>query len=92
MSSRRDLSAPKDRTRYSYSTIGHIVPTEPLRVGHERRSACRTAPRSSPPSSATWRRAARRRGEDDPTVVAAYEDLADAFEAYDDALSTPTAR
>ena len=27
-----------------------------------------------------------RHGEDDPTVVAAYEDLADAFEAYDGAL------
>lgn len=27
-----------------------------------------------------------RRGEDDPAVVAAYEDLADAFEAYDGAL------
>ena len=27
-----------------------------------------------------------RHGEDDPTVVAAYEDLADAFEAYDAAL------
>lgn len=29
---------------------------------------------------------AQRRGEDDPAVVAAYDDLADAFEAYDDAL------
>jgi hypothetical protein len=27
-----------------------------------------------------------RRGEDDPSVVAAYEDLADAFEAYDGVL------
>jgi hypothetical protein len=27
-----------------------------------------------------------RHGEDDPSVVAAYEDLADAFEAYDGAL------
>ncbi|NHA68949.1 primosomal protein [Phycicoccus flavus] len=27
-----------------------------------------------------------RRGEDDPAVVAAYEDLADAFEEYDSAL------
>jgi hypothetical protein len=27
-----------------------------------------------------------RHGDDDPTVVAAYEDLADAFEAYDGAL------
>ncbi|MGL5864027.1 MAG: hypothetical protein ACRCY9_22520 [Phycicoccus sp.] len=27
-----------------------------------------------------------RRGEDDPTVVAAYDDLADAFETYDGAL------
>ena len=27
-----------------------------------------------------------RHGDDDPTVVAAYEDLADAFEALDDAL------
>ncbi len=32
----------------------------------------------------------QRRGEDDPTVVAAYEDLADAFEAYDDALNDAT--
>ncbi|MGO1167879.1 MAG: hypothetical protein ACTMHL_14850, partial [Janibacter sp.] len=32
----------------------------------------------------------QRRGEDDPTVVAAYEDLADAFEAYDDALHDST--
>ncbi len=30
--------------------------------------------------------AASRRGENDPTVVAAYRDLADAFEAYDDVL------
>jgi hypothetical protein len=29
---------------------------------------------------------ASRRGEEDPTVIAAYEDLADAFENYDDAL------
>ena len=27
-----------------------------------------------------------RRGDDDPTVIAAYEDLADAFEEYDAAL------
>lgn len=31
---------------------------------------------------------ASKRGEDDPTVLAAYEDLADAFEAYDEALLT----
>ncbi|WP_152185613.1 primosomal protein [Segeticoccus rhizosphaerae] len=30
--------------------------------------------------------AASRRGENDPSVVAAYQDLADAFESYDDAL------
>ncbi|BDZ57889.1 hypothetical protein [Barrientosiimonas endolithica] len=30
--------------------------------------------------------AAGRRGENDPTVVAAFEDVADAFETYDDAL------
>lgn len=30
--------------------------------------------------------AASRRGENDPVVVAAYRDLADAFEDYDDAL------
>ena len=30
--------------------------------------------------------AASRRGENDPTVTAAYRDLADAFEAYDDVL------
>lgn len=29
---------------------------------------------------------ASRRGENDPTVLAAYQDLADAFETYDDAL------
>lgn len=29
---------------------------------------------------------AQRRGENDPTVVAAYQDVADAFEVYDDAL------
>ncbi|HZL04183.1 MAG TPA: hypothetical protein VFE45_01965, partial [Coriobacteriia bacterium] len=27
-----------------------------------------------------------RRGENDPTVVAAYQDVADAFDLYDDAL------
>ena len=32
----------------------------------------------------------QRRGEDDPRVIAAYEDLADAFEAYDDALHEAT--
>ena len=30
--------------------------------------------------------ASTRRGEEDPTVIAAYEDLADAFEEYDGAL------
>ena len=30
--------------------------------------------------------AASKSGEDDPTVIAAYEDLADAFESYDEAL------
>ncbi|HMM94405.1 MAG: primosomal protein [Micrococcales bacterium] len=30
--------------------------------------------------------ASTRRGDDDPTVIAAYEDLADAFEEYDGAL------
>jgi len=29
---------------------------------------------------------ASRRGENDPTVVAAYQDVADAFDLYDDAL------
>jgi hypothetical protein len=29
---------------------------------------------------------AQRRGENDPTVVAAFQDVADAFELYDDAL------
>lgn len=29
---------------------------------------------------------ASRRGENDPSVIAAYQDLADAFDAYDDAL------
>ena len=29
---------------------------------------------------------ASRRGENDPTVVAAYQDVADAFDRYDDAL------
>jgi hypothetical protein len=29
---------------------------------------------------------ASRRGEDDPTVIAAYDDLADAFASYDEAL------
>jgi hypothetical protein len=29
---------------------------------------------------------ASKRGEDDPTVIAAYDDLADAFAAYDDTL------
>jgi hypothetical protein len=29
---------------------------------------------------------ASKRGEDDPTVIAAYDDLADAFAAYDEAL------
>jgi hypothetical protein len=31
---------------------------------------------------------ASKRGEDDPAVVAAFEDVADAFEAYDEALLT----
>ena len=30
--------------------------------------------------------ASSRRGENDPAVVAAYQDLAEAFDAYDDAL------
>jgi hypothetical protein len=32
--------------------------------------------------------AASKRDEEDPTVLAAYEDVADAFEAYDEALLT----
>jgi hypothetical protein len=32
--------------------------------------------------------AASKKGEEDPTVQAAYEDVADAFEAYDEALLT----
>lgn len=31
---------------------------------------------------------ASKRGEDDPAVVAAFEDVADAFEAYDESLLT----
>jgi hypothetical protein len=30
--------------------------------------------------------AASRRGEDDPSVIAAYDDVADAFDAYDEVL------
>ena len=33
-----------------------------------------------------WMAADPRHGEDDPSVIATYEDLADAFEAYDGAL------
>src|SRR6186997_875160 len=81
----RPTSRPKDRTRYSYSTIATLCP----RTGSV--STMSDDPRAALSQLvAAFERhleaSSTRHGDDDPTVVAAYEDLADAFEAYDGAL------
>jgi hypothetical protein len=83
--SARPVSRPNDRTRYSYSTTATFC----VRTGN-------VGSMSADPRAALTQLVAAferhleasstRHGEDDPTVVAAYEDLADAFEAYDGAL------
>ena len=83
--SARPVSRPNDRTRYSYSTTATFC----VRTGT-------VGSMSADPRAALTQLVAAferhleasstRHGEDDPTVVAAYEDLADAFEAYDGAL------
>ena len=90
MSRARHLAGNRS-TRYSYSTIAAILAQNPLRSGHDRGSACRAA-NFVAALERHLEAAASRSGEDDPTVIAAYEDVADAFEAYDEALLTPTAR
>src|SRR6478736_5057899 len=81
----RPTSLPKERTRYSYSTIDTLCP----RTGSV--STMSADPRAALSQLvAAFERhleaSSTRHGDDDPTVVAAYEDLADAFEAYDGAL------
>ncbi len=83
--SARFVSRPKLRTRYSYSTIAIFCAT-----------GSTVTTMSADPRTALERlvlsferhfEASRaRRGEDDPRVIAAYDDLADAFEDYDGAL------
>ena len=84
MSPRR-VSRPKDRTRYSYSTIATLCP----RTGNVDTMSADPRAALNQLVSAFERHleaSSTRHGDDDPTVVAAYEDLADAFEAYDGAL------
>src|SRR4051794_39752762 len=81
----RPTSLPKERTRYSYSTIDTLCPT----TGSV--STMSADPRAALSQLvAAFERhleaSSTRHGDDDPSVVAAYEDLADAFEAYDGAL------
>lgn len=81
----RSASRPNDRTRYSYSTTATLC----VRTGT-------VGTMSADPRAALTQLIAAferhleasstRHGDDDPTVVAAYEDLADAFEEYDGAL------
>ncbi len=83
--SARSVSRPKLRTRYSYSTIATLCvrASTVSTVSVDPRAALErlvlALERHLEASSA-------RRGEDDPHVIAAYEDLADAFEDYDGAL------
>ena len=81
----RPTSLPKERTRDSYSTINTLCPT----TGSV--STMSADPRAALSQLvAAFERhleaSSTRHGDDDPSVVAAYEDLADAFEAYDGAL------
>src|SRR6476660_9111533 len=81
----RPTSRPKERTRYSYSAMDTLCP----RTGSV--STMSADPRAALSQLvAAFERhleaSSTRHGDDDPTVVAAYEDLADAFEAYDGAL------
>ena len=69
------------RTRPSCHCAAH----DPLRSTHDRRSACRSGPPHLLPRTPPRRRR-RTPWRDDPAVVAAYQDVADAFDAYDDAL------
>src|SRR5215203_5329683 len=81
----RATSRPKDRTRYSYSTIATLCP----RTGNVDTMSADPRAALNQLVSAFERHleaSSTRHGDDDPTVVAAYEDLADAFEAYDGAL------
>src|SRR6478736_6312189 len=78
----RPTSRPKERTRYSYSTMDTLCP----RTGSV--STMSDDPRAALSQLvAAFERhleaSSTRHGDDDPTVVAAYEDLADAFELYD---------
>ena len=81
----RPVSRPNDRTRYSYSTTATLC----VRTGTV--GTMTADPRAALTQLvAAFERhleaSSTRHGDDDPTVVAAYEDLADAFEAYDGAL------
>ena len=72
-------------TRYSYSTIVPILAQDRVPSRHERRPACR-AGQLDRFLERHLEASASRRGENDPTVVAAYQAVADAFDLYDDAL------
>src|SRR4249919_3581188 len=81
----RPTSRPKERTRYSYSAMDTLCP----RTGSV--STMSADPRAALSQLvAAFERhleaSSTRHGDDDPSVVAAYEDLADAFEVYDAAL------
>src|SRR5215207_5344904 len=81
----RATSRPKDRTRYSYSTIATLC----SRTGNVDTMSADPRAALSQLVAAFERHleaSSTRHGDDDPSVVAAYEDLADAFEAYDGAL------
>src|ERR687898_891732 len=81
----RATSRPKDRTRYSYSTIATLC----SRTGNVDTMSADPRAALNQLVAALERHleaSSTRHGEDDPSVVAAYEDLADAFEAYDGAL------
>jgi hypothetical protein len=81
----RAVSRPNVRVRYSYSTITTLCQAASTvdTMSADPRAALNTLvaalERHLEASSA-------RRGEDDPAVIAAYDDLADAFEDYDGAL------
>jgi hypothetical protein len=85
--------------RYSKSIIGHILPANPTATHTPYRKGVRTrygqGMTTDPRAALTvlvaaferhLEASASRRGEGDPVVAAAYRDLTDAFENYDDCL------
>jgi len=88
--SERETSRPKLRTRYSYSIIVCLFSPE-----NRYRQNMTADPRASLATLVTalerhFEVASSRQDPDDPNVIAAAQDLADAFDDYDEALFLAT--